>query len=124
MKTIKPIDKLRQVMIKDIKSIPYFIETTLSSHADIWASLQLIIRIISKMTTESILTDRRVGVYHDQVQECIEYILDIADSDLLEMEISLFLDKRLETYESKALELELYEVCSNLQKFRKLYESV
>jgi hypothetical protein len=124
MKTIKPIDNLRTLMIKDIKSIPYFIDPTILGHADIWMSLQLIIRILSKMTTESILTDRRIQIYHDQIQDSINYILLNIDQDIMQMEVSYYIEKRLQEYEAKSLELELYEVCSNLQKFRKLYENV
>lgn len=119
-----PINIVRDLIVDDITRIPYFINTKSESSKNVWSYLQFILRALSKLTNENVLSDKKVQDYNDQIQECIELILLTLDNDELEIEISYYILSRIERYEAKALELELYEVCANFTKFKKLYQTI
>lgn len=112
------IEYLRKIVVRDIKDIPYFIDTKRESHKNLWQSLQLALRIISKCMVEEFLSERKLGQYVSMMLDTLTNILNSIDSDLLEMEINFYIVKNIESYEKAALRLELFESCQNLAKFK------
>lgn len=121
MKIKQPISSLRQLIIEDIKSIPYFIDPKKPNHYDIWILLQLVIRIISKTVDKCILEPILIKLINDQIRSCTDSILELVEEDIMEIEISAFISEKIDKYYDLSLELELYEVCENLKKLRKIY---
>lgn len=119
---MKPLTEFRNLFIKDISMIPYFIDTKLPAHRQIWANLQSIIKVLSRLSNETILTEKQIKNYANQTEELINYILDDSGTyDILEIELSWYILQLLEQYEEKALELELYEQCENIKRYKKIY---
>jgi len=118
---MKAVEELRSHFYDDLKNIPYFIDTRSNRHKNIWSILQIVIRIISRLSNEQILTDKKIQTYIDQTNECVVLILNSIDDPELEIEISHYILTLLEKYEQMALDMELYEVCSNISRYKKLY---
>lgn len=121
---MKEIHQLRRMFISDLTRIPYFIDTKSLKHKTIFEFLQIIIRIISRLSSPSILSERTIKLYNDQTEECITQMLELAkDDEILELELSWYILSLLEKYEEKALELELYEVCENIKRYKSIYNA-
>lgn len=120
---MKPIEQVRNLITKDLGQLPYFINTSSELSKNTWSYLKFILRIISKLTNDRVLSDTKVSEYNSDVQEAITLMIDGLSDDSYIVDISVYLSACMECYENKALELELYEVCENFKKFKILYYS-
>jgi hypothetical protein len=114
---------IRDTMLKDISSVPYWVDTKKIEDVEVWNCVRSIISIISKCTAPRILTERTINNY---IFEVNEYILDItllAIEESIEIESSHFVINAIEKYLQLAVELEQYEICENLFNFKKKYLS-
>src|ERR1035437_3412697 len=107
------IEKLRRLITKDIETIPYFIDTKNIRGKHIWESLQLLLRIMSKLTNEKVLTDKKINDYIQMTADTSLVLVEAIDNDLLEIEISQYIMDRLDFYQEMSIELELFEVTQN-----------
>jgi hypothetical protein len=116
------LNKIRNFYAADIIKIPYFIDTKSPSHRNIWRDLQSITRILSKLIDKHILTDKQILEHKENVDYFMFHIFESEGiTDVLEVELSWYIISLIETYELKALDLELYEVCENLKRYKKIY---
>jgi hypothetical protein len=121
---MKAIDQLRKLFLNDLRKIPYFINTKSAKHKAIFDYLQIIIRVLSRLSNESVLSQRTIKEYNDQTEECIRQMLELAkDDEILELELSWYILDLLDKYEQRALELELYEVCENIKRYKTIYNA-
>lgn len=115
------IDYIKKLIVKDLKDVPYFIDLKKEVHKSTWSTIQLFIRIFSKLLVNNFLSDRKIKDYINLANDAILHLLNITQEDVMEIEISHFILELMESYEEAALRLELYECVQNISKFRKLF---
>lgn len=128
MKTNKLINEMKQITLlrnefmKDITKIPYFIDGKSSLHKNIWEHLQMIVRIISKLSSEAILPQTTIERLILSTSQYLYYINELnKDARIIDFEIAHYILSLIEKYEEIALDLELYEVCENLKNYKSIY---
>ncbi len=124
MTDIDELKTLKEIIRKDIKEIPEFINKFDSFHMrnklaynNIRVQLQDIIRILMKLTNNKILDDITIKNYHTLIQDHINYALENVD-DIIMMETTHYLIETINKYEQEAFDLELYRVYGNFKKFK------
>ena len=118
------LDYVKKLIVKDLKDVPYFIDLKKESNKNSWSTIQLFIRIFSKLLVNNFLSDRKINDYVIMSNDCIIHLLNITNEELMEIEISHFIMSFIESYERVALRLELFECVSNISKFRKMYKII
>jgi hypothetical protein len=115
---MKNIEILRKEIVKDITEIPPFLD---GNHLDIWVEVQIILRLISKLTNEKVLTQTKIRIISEQVNSRVDLLLEISRDINIDIHISNYIDKCIKKYLNFAINNELYEICQNIKNFKKLY---
>jgi hypothetical protein len=117
-----PIEQLRREFIYDLQRVPYFIDGKVSFHKMIWENLQYLIRLMSRLTNETILPDHKINSILLETEVCLYTIHELNKKALItDIELSYYILSLLEKYEDKAVDLELYEVCENILRYKTKY---
>ena len=114
---IKSLNKLRKEMVSDVSTIPDFIDTYSEVGRDQWELIKYIIRVISKLTENRILSTYSIQQRSNEANEVVEHLLDITTDNYIFLLIFEMILDCLEKYTMRCLELELYEVAENIRKF-------
>jgi hypothetical protein len=113
-----PIEELRHLIKGNISQIPQFIAGSNSTDKFVWTQLQSIIQEIYKLTNEAILKDQRIDALVYNTNVSIDWISDTITDPDIEDQIYQLVIVSLENYLRVATDLELYEVSSNMLRFK------
>lgn len=114
MKKMKNQDILIEDILKDIETIPLFIDG--KKHLTIWRLMQSVLYSILKLTKQVFLTENQVRKIHKEIEENLCFICIVDETEMYEA-VKSYLIERLDEYYEKALELELYETVQNIKKY-------
>src|ERR1035437_8489795 len=113
-----PIEELRHLIKGNISQIPQFIAGSNSTDKFVWTQLQSIIQEIYKLTNEAILKDQRIDALVYNTNVSIDWISDTITDPDIEDQIYQLVIVSLENYLRVDTDLELYEVSSNMLRFK------
>ena len=112
-----------QELRQDIYTIPPFINGKSFLHKEIYNQLQIILRIFGRILRNDILSKSQLKSISDDMDAHIENLatmitnLKTKDIDVMEFEITMYLETLLSKYKEIAIENEMYEVAENIKKF-------
>ena len=112
-----------QELRQDIYTIPPFINGKSFLHKVIYNQLQMILRIFGRILRNDILSKSQLKSISDDMDAHIENLATIItnlktkECDVMEFEITMYLETLLGKYKEIAIENEMYEVAENIKKF-------
>lgn len=113
-----PVEQLRRMIQEDMTELPDFINTLKASDRNIWVHLQSILKVISRLTNETILSEKKISEYKELLLDLRYNIEEYISDEDQEDDIDNFIIEKLYTYEAIALSQEMYEICENVRRFR------
>lgn len=117
---ITSIKRLRNIITKDVSTIPIWIEPTSSRHQHIFKAIQNIFILLSKLTDEKILSDLKISRIMVAIDQQLDMIIDLGD-DLINVMTQNHLLSRIEFYLRFCVDTELFECAANFKTFIEMY---
>lgn len=117
--TYQDINRIRSLYTLKVSNIPTFIDTKNYLDKSVWDFMKSIYVIMSKLSVNTILSDKRINEVYIQYKEYMDELERFCPYDMLlnvSDEICSILEYTLEICE----DYELYEAASNFKKFRDL----
>lgn len=112
--------RLRRLLEKDIVKIPDYLDTKEYINKITFDQYQTVIQLISKLTTNSFMSDRAI----EAISNSIDFQLEVVSQyEKYEVQLLFLQDiaNKIEKYLQFALDNELYEIAGNITKFIKKF---
>jgi hypothetical protein len=118
--TTNDVFLLRKLFERDIITIPDYLDTKEYLNKMTFDQYQTIIQLLSKLTSNTFLSDRAITAIVTSVDFQLEVVSHYEKYDIQLLFLSDIAHK-IEKYLQFALEYELYEIASNITKFVKKF---
>lgn len=116
------LEFLRKIIIRDMTHIPEYIDTKNTQHKAAFKAYQELFVVISMLTTEEILSGKKIKYYILKTEEFLNDMLDSVGHNCSYMLLHSFIE-RTEQYTDYCVLFELYEAAENFKRFKEMYEN-
>lgn len=118
--TTLSINELRDEFRNEMAKLPPWLIGSLSLHHMIWQAMDILNETLLQLVIDKVLSQRKINKIISEFDDIICSVVSNVKEEL-QIRIAIYYTSMVEYLESRTLQEEQYEACSNLKKFSDYY---